>query len=207
MPGWWYLSECLLFFKSAGICFCALSHSERVGVIFYQKSDISWRMKLLRCFHLFPPTSHPSFSKTALTTVFTTLGLMGGAAHHVLVWAKSTILQQINCKTNRNIILNLESWQGKKWEQYESPVPWSSLKSLSSTHDKADCDCGTDRLWTITSDVFMDFQCDPIWNIAAVSAKNALYGPALPEPTLVHSLIWEPQSMLSNGTESKRICL
>lgn len=27
----------------------------------------------------------------------------------------------------------------------------------------------------------MDFWCDPIWNIAAVSAKNALYRTALPE--------------------------
>lgn len=87
---------------------------------------------------------------------------MRGAADHVRVWGKSTILQQINCKTNRNIILNLESWQGKKWEQYEGPVLRSSLKCLSSTHDKADCGFGIDRLWTITSDVFMDLQCDPV---------------------------------------------
>ena len=172
-----------------------------------QKSDISWRVKQFKSFHFFLPTSHFSLSKTALTTVFTTLGLLGGAAHHVLVWTKSTILQEINCKTNRNIILNLGSWQGKKWEQYESSEPWSSLKSVSSTHDRADCDCGTDRLWTITSDVFMDVQCDPIWNIAAVRAKNAPYRPELPELSLVHILIWEPQSILSNGTASKRICL
>lgn len=132
---------------------------------------------------------------------------MGEAAHHVLAWVKSTILQQINCKTNRNIILNLESWQGKKWEQYEGPALSSSLKCLSSTHDKADCDCGTDRLWTITSDVFVDLQCDPIWNIAAVRAKNILYRTALAELDLVYILIWKPQSMLSNGTESEGICL
>lgn len=99
---------------------------------------------------------------------------MGEAAHHVLAWAKSTALQQINCKTNRNIILNLESWQGKKWEQYEGPALSSSLKCLSSTHDEADRDCATDRLWTITSDVFMDLQYDPIWYIAGVSVKNVL---------------------------------
>lgn len=127
-----------------------------------------------------PTTSQFSLSKTVLTAVLTASGLMGGAVRHVLVCAKSTIFQQINCKTNRNIILNLQSWQGKKWEQYSVPVLRSSLKSLSSTHDEADCYCGTDRLWTITSDVFMDFQCDPIWNIAAVSAKNALYRTALP---------------------------
>lgn len=138
---------------------------------------------------------------------FSALGLTLGAAHHVLVWGKSTILQQINCKTNGDIILNLESWQGKKWEQYEGPVVCSSLKRLFSTHDKADCDCGTDRLWTITSDVFMDLQCDPTWNIAAVSAKNVLYRTALPELHLVYILIWKPQSMLGNGTESKSICL
>lgn len=133
-------------------------------------------------FSLFLPTQyHFWLSKTALTTVFTVLGLMGGAVRHVLVWTKSTILQQINCKTNRNIILNLQSWQGKKWEQCEGPVQGSSLKSVSSTHDKADCDCGNDRLWTITSDVFIDFRRDPIWNIAAVSAKNAPYRSELPE--------------------------
>lgn len=133
-------------FKSTRFCFRAVSHSERAVVTFYQKSDISWKMKPFKCFHFFPPTSYFSLSKTALTTVFSALGLMGGAVHHVLVWAKSTILQQINCKTNRNIILNLQSWQGKKWEQYVGLVPCSSLKSLSSTHEKADCDCGSDRL-------------------------------------------------------------
>lgn len=30
------------------------------------------------------------------------------------------------------------------------------IKVVPSAHDKADCDCGADRLWTITSDVFID---------------------------------------------------
>lgn len=165
----------------ARIYSCAFSQPERIGVISYQKSHVSWRMKLFKCFHFFPPTSHFSLSKTALTTVFTAVGLMGGSVRHVLVWAKSTILEPIKCKTNRNIILNLESWQGKKWEQYEGPVLGSSLTSLSSTHDKANCDSDCDRLWTITSDVFMDFQWDPFWNIAAVNTKNVPCRTALPD--------------------------
>ena len=158
-------------------------------------------------FSFLPPTSHFWAFKNSSNTVFTALGLMGGAVHHMVVEAKSTILQQINCKTNRNIILNLQSWRGKKWEQYEGRVPCSSLRSLSSTHDKADCDCGTDRLWTIISDVFMDFRCDQIWNIAAVSAKKASYRAAFPALDSVYIVMWEPQSILSNGTELKRICL
>lgn len=35
------------------------------------------------------------------------------------------------------------------------------IKVVSSTHDKADCDCGSDRLWKITSDVFIDVRRDP----------------------------------------------
>lgn len=172
----------------------------------FWKSDFARKMKLFS--FLSPHFLFLAFKNIShYTTLFTALGLMGGAAHHVLVWAKSTILQQINCKTNRNIILNLESWQGKKWEQYEGPVRCSSLKSLSSTHGKADCDCGTDSLWTITSDVFMDFQCDPIWNIAAVGATNAAYRTALTELNWVHIRIWKLQLILSNGKESKRICL
>lgn len=164
-------------------------------------------MKLIKCFSFLFLYSHFWLSKRALTTVFPVLGLMRGSAHHVLVWAKSSILQQTKCKTNKNIILNLESWQGKKWEQYEGPVLCSSFLSLSSTHDKANSDCECDRLSTITSDVFMDLWWDPIWNIAAVSAKNAPYRTALADLDLVHIWIWKPQSMLSNGTESKIIYL
>lgn len=35
------------------------------------------------------------------------------------------------------------------------------IKVVSSTHDKADGDCGADRLWKITSDVFIEVWCDP----------------------------------------------
>lgn len=145
------------------------SHSKRECAILLLLSQI-WKKGHCSVFFSFCPTRSDFFiSKAALITA---LGLVGGAAHTVLVWAKSSILQQINYKTNRSIILNLESRQAKKWEQYEGPASCSSLKGLPSTHDKADCDCGTDGLWTITSDVFMDLQCDPLWNIAAVSTKN-----------------------------------
>lgn len=54
------------------------------------------------------------------------------------------------------------------------PGAFSSLKYLSCAHGRADCDCATDRLWKITSDVFMGFWRDSLSpGKSAASSTNA----------------------------------
>lgn len=204
--GWWVWLEVCYSLKIPELSVLSC-HAERVEVIFYQKANISCRMKTIRCFFS-PPTSHVSLlEKNEKQLSLQYLRDYGEeAAHCVLVWAKSTLLQQINRSTNRNITPNLGSWRGKKWEQCEEgPAPWSSLKSLSSTHDGADCDCGADGPRTITSDVFMDFQWGPIrkWSCCQCSKMRGVEL-HYQNSASFHILTREPQSMLSNG--SKGIC-
>ena len=157
IPGW-YISV-IFFLKVLELFLLFLTLKEKMS--FFISSQIShaeWIVARMFSF-LLPPTFPFIAFRNSSLQYLVPWDFREELHNSVLVPAKSTILQQINCGANRNIILNLESWQGKKWEQCEGPVPWSSLKSLSSTHDRADPDCGTDRLWTIISDVFMDFQC------------------------------------------------
>lgn len=88
------------------------------------------------------------------------------------------------------------------------PGTFSSLKSLSCAHGGADCDCATDRLWKITSDVFMGFWRDsPIPQEYLLPALQMLHNrQALSEVDLIHIVIWKPGTILGNRRESKRIC-
>lgn len=132
------------------------SHSKIWCAILFFKVEYQRKKDTIQCFSFFVRIALISSFQKQLSLLHWDLW---EELHTLLVWTKSSILQQINYKTNRNIILNLENRQAKKWQQYEGPASCTSLKRLPSTHDKADCDCSTDGLWTITSDVFMDLQC------------------------------------------------